>query len=109
MESAARAAHKDPRLSYSDGCIFDLARLVAHSAGWGTRIAFADDLECCSSQCVHGSDPLEGPLVLFGRAYVGTRQAGDPYHNAHEWLITHDTASGAARTFDISAADIEKK
>jgi hypothetical protein len=50
--------------------------------------------------------PGAGPLVLFGRAYVApNRDMGDPYHDAHEWLISLDLATGSARTFDLSAAE----
>ena len=48
------------------------------------------------------------PLVLSGRGYVDTREVGDPYHSAHEWLVAIDAATGAARTFDISAAVAER-
>lgn len=50
--------------------------------------------------------PAAGPLLLFGRAYVvPRREIGDPYNDAHEWLISLDLAAGVMRSFDLSAAD----
>lgn len=54
---------------------------------------------------VSGTDSI----LLFGRAYLQPRPAvGDPYHSAHEWLISLDTVKGAVRAFNISEADVEQ-
>ena len=51
--------------------------------------------------------PTGGRLLLFGRQYVQKQnEVGDPYHGAHEWLVSLDTASGAVQAFDITAVDI---
>jgi len=51
-----------------------------------------------------------GPLLLFGRGHVQPLpQVGDPYHSAHEWLVSLDLASGAVRSFDMTAVDADKR
>lgn len=53
--------------------------------------------------------PGTDAVLLFGRGYVQPRQINrDPYHTAHEWLISLDTAKGAVRAFNLSEADVEK-
>jgi hypothetical protein len=75
-----------------------------------TRIAGPDGRTVWSAasplSLVQSVMPGAGPLLLFGRAYVApNREMGDPYHDAHEWLIALDLASGRASSFNLATAD----
>ena len=80
---------------------------VTRIAGPDGRVLWDAALPLSVVQSVmHGANTL----LLFGRSYLVPRPADtDAYNSAHEWLISLDLASGAARTFNISEVDADKR